>query len=174
MTPLIPTPTNSSHPLRQRHILVARKFESKFPHFLMTSSVCSWMICWMSRCKATSPSEHRDSSTEASEHRDSVTKASELLRNISMHVSSVWVRVSLPTREVFVAAEVIRWEGGTCEEYLECGWVWYCAKVRGIVGWGGLGCHLKTSLCLGLLWSMGFGFGTWPTEGTGFVWAYYS
>ena len=33
-------------------------------------------------------------------------------------------------------------------------------------GWEGLGFHLKTSFCLGLLKSMGFGFEAWPTKGS--------
>ena len=48
----------------------------------------------MSRCKATSPSEHRDSSTEALEHRDSVIEASEwpsTERRSSVHAGSKWV-----------------------------------------------------------------------------------
>ena len=54
------------------------------------------MIRWMLRCKATSPSEHKDSSTEASEDIDSVTEALELSsteRSFSVHVGSMWVRV---------------------------------------------------------------------------------
>ena len=55
------------------------------------------MICWMLRCKATSPSKHKDSSTEASERIDLVTEASELSstkRSFSVHVGSMWIRVS--------------------------------------------------------------------------------
>ena len=87
---------------------------SEFPHFLMTLSVCSWIIRWMSRYKATSPSEHRDSSTEASEHRDSITEASKLSstkRNFSVHVNSKWVSVSLASALLLPAfddAEEIR------------------------------------------------------------------
>ena len=68
----------------------------------------------MSRCKATSPSEHRDLSTEASEHKDLVTEASELSsteRNFSMHVGFKWVSVSLAlalTLPAFDDAEEIR------------------------------------------------------------------
>ena len=75
----------------------------------------------MSRCKATSPSEHRDLSTEASEHRDSVTEASELSsteRNFLVHVGSKWVSVSLASALLLLAfddAEEIRGEGEICE-----------------------------------------------------------
>ena len=83
----------------------------------------------MSSCKATSPSEHKDSSTEALKHIDSVTEASELLsteRSFSMHIGSIWDSVSstsilsLPGLD---DAEENRCEGGACEEYIECGWV---------------------------------------------------
>jgi len=87
------------------------------------------MIRWMSCCRATSPSKHKDSSTEASEHIDSVTEALELLsteRNFLVHVGSIWDSVSstsilsLPGLD---DAEENRCEGGACEEYTECGWV---------------------------------------------------
>ena len=86
------------------------------------------MIRWMSRCKATSPLEHKDSSIEALEHIDSVMEASELSStegNFSVHVS-MWDSVSsasilsLPGLE---DAKEKRCEGVACDEYKECGWV---------------------------------------------------
>ena len=68
----------------------------------------------MSRCKATSPSEHMDSSTEALEHRDSVTEASEWLGTegrSSGHAGSKWVsecRASAVTGSAIEDSEEIR------------------------------------------------------------------